>query len=570
MRKWIFAFLLTIAMLLATGCSADVTVEDPTKNNHKNDPTSSTPADIHIDVDFNLNINADEGKDADGFTWENNYSEITITGYVGASNELTVPNTINGKPVTQIKKGAMKNFTGLKSIVIPGSVKTIEGVFEGCTGLETVVIAEQGLEDMTRAFVGCTALKFANVPTTVTKMEGAFDGCAKLESAIAVPAGVASLYYTFQDCAALKKVTMHDGVKNLDYAFDGCVSLADVNISTAVTELVSTFQNCAALKSVQIPEGVRKLYGAFSGCTSLVNVNIPANVTRMDGAFEGCSSLQAIHIPANVTYMGGAFRNCTALETVTFAGEVYPFDESFIDEYKTDAFDGCTSLKKLELPKGIGLRGYGCIALEELIVHVPDNRYDAWEDVYEEFIQVNVNDYVEFAYLPALKKVEFVSDVEGVEIEIHSVNYDLENGYNQYVGDASWYETLLSEAQQALRYGYYYYPEKLKDGTEFRLLSTYDEDNSWGADEIPVTEIESRARIDNQIIYTCYRPALFLGEDGEYHAGVAGYKSVMTYYVINYRPEYNKDVCGTEAYADCAYSESITINGISYPVVVYE
>ena len=114
-KNVLLVFLLVVSLCLFAACSgsADVTVDGGNSTNSSGETTGP----IQITVDFNLNIDAEEGKDADGFTWENNFSEITITGYIGASNELTVPKTINGKPVTQIKEGALKGFTGLKSMI---------------------------------------------------------------------------------------------------------------------------------------------------------------------------------------------------------------------------------------------------------------------------------------------------------------------------------------------------------------------------------------------------------------------------------------------------------------------
>jgi len=580
--------LLIVAMLVTAGCSADVTVKEPGNNNNSSNngdsiPTSSSPGEIKIEVDFNLNIDVEDGKDADGFVWEHNFSEITITGYIGSSNELTIPNTINGKPVTQIKKGAMKNFTGLKSVVIPGSVRTIEGVFEGCTGLETVVIAEQGLENMAGAFKDCTALKTVNVPATVKTMQYAFSGCEMLESVITIPAGVTSLEETFYHCAALKKVTMHNEVENLRFAFAGCKALTEVNISTGVTNLLGTFNGCKALKNVQIPEGITALEGTFVGCSSLetivipegvqeldstfmycsalTNVNIPESVTRIESAFENCTSLRAILIPSCVTNMAHAFTNCTALENVSFAGEAYALSGSYYEDYRTDAFNGCTSLKKLELPAGIGIDGVGCIALEELTIHAVD------EYPEEDGAFVYIDNYVSIRNLPALKKLEFVSEKE---FEVWGFDNDWEEEYTRYIGDASWYETLLNEAQLATENGYRYYDETLDDGTAVRRIIKYDEDKSWSADEIPTTLIESRAQVGNQIIYTCYSPALFEDEDGNWQTGVVCYKTVETNYIEIYRPQYDEDICGTEAYQNCEYGKSITINGVSYPVELYE
>ncbi len=103
-----------------------------------------------------LDISAEEGQPADGFVWEHNYSEITVTGYQGSSNSLVIPAKINGKPVTLIADGAFENFTSLESVEIPSTVKTIgRRAFSGCSSLKIVNLAD-GVETINEyAFSAC-------------------------------------------------------------------------------------------------------------------------------------------------------------------------------------------------------------------------------------------------------------------------------------------------------------------------------------------------------------------------------------------------------------------------------
>lgn len=213
------------------------------------------------------------------------------------------------------------------------------------------------------------------------------------------------------------------------------------------------------------------------------------------------------------------------------------------------------------------LEGYGCISLEELTIHVPDDRDEYWDETERDYISVDWTEYVNLSNLPSLKILNFVSDAEGVEVRVYGMSSSEEENYTEFTGSASWYENLLNEALLAAENGYRYYDKTLDDGTEVHWIVKYDADKSWTADEIPTTKIKSRAQVGNQIIYTCYAPAL-IGED--LVPGVACYKSVETEYLWFYRGEVYEEVCGTEAYADCEYSETITVNGVEYPVEVYE
>lgn len=314
----VVALLLTMATVLNAACSISNSGDIPS-DSFTTVPTQST-------VDFEVNVNVEEGKDANGFTWENNYDEISITGYIGAGNELTVPETVNGKPVTKIAEGALAGFTELKSIVIPGSVQSIVGVFKDCTGLETVCIAPAGLENMTGAFENCTSLQTVNIPSTVTSINGAF-----------------------QNCTMLKSVVIPESVTNLNNAFSGCSALKTVELNAMVTCMDRTFFGCAALESIVIPD----------------------TVTDLNETFAGCAALRQITIPASVTSLYRAFQNCISLTEVVFA------DYGQFVEATYNAFDGCMALQKLELPMDSTFSGYGCISLEELTLRTSESNYFA-------------------------------------------------------------------------------------------------------------------------------------------------------------------------------------------------
>ncbi len=70
------------------------------------------------------------------FTYTDNGTDITITGYTGAGGSVVIPSTIIGKPVTTIGSGAFFNKISLTSVTIPSSVTSIGPyAFGGCTGL---------------------------------------------------------------------------------------------------------------------------------------------------------------------------------------------------------------------------------------------------------------------------------------------------------------------------------------------------------------------------------------------------------------------------------------------------
>ena len=79
------------------------------------------------------------GNDQGGSLWW--HLRRIITGYTGNGGNVTVPDTIDGLPVTTIGDEAFVGCTGLTSITLPNSVTTIGGrAFDGCTGLTSIIL----------------------------------------------------------------------------------------------------------------------------------------------------------------------------------------------------------------------------------------------------------------------------------------------------------------------------------------------------------------------------------------------------------------------------------------------
>ena len=223
--------------------------------------------------------------ESDGyFTYKENESGITITGYVGDETELVIPGKINDKKVTDIGALAFQNCSSLTSITIPAGVKSIEWC----------------------AFYGCSGLTSITIPAGVKSIEDfAFYGCDSLTSII-VDKG--NKYYDSRDnCNAIIETKSN----KLIY---GCKKTV---IPKSVTSIgARAFEDCRGLTSIIIPEGVTNIgYSAFWGCSGLTSITIPKSVTSIgQDAFFECSGLISITIPDSVTSIGDhAFGLCDKL-----------------------------------------------------------------------------------------------------------------------------------------------------------------------------------------------------------------------------------------------------------------
>ena len=97
---------------------------------------------------------------SDGFEYTSYGDYIVVTGFEGAAEDiLTVPEEIDGVPVTTIADEAFKSQTAMSSVIIPASVEEVGSqAFAGCSSLR-MVFARRDMEIGSGAFDGCDELR---------------------------------------------------------------------------------------------------------------------------------------------------------------------------------------------------------------------------------------------------------------------------------------------------------------------------------------------------------------------------------------------------------------------------
>ncbi len=295
---------------------------------------------------------------AGDFVYTTNSSAITITQYAGPGGIVTIPDTIEERPVTGIGEKAFEDCNTLVMVTIPNGVTNIGGyAFGYCKHLEAVVIPSSVRTIAVGAFYDCSSLTNVTIPPLVGTLEnyvfsrctklaeitisdgvtsingGAFSGCERL-SAVAIPESVRSIREgAFQDCRRLSRVQIPAGVTNIENAvFSGCVGMEAIEVDpanpaycsvdgTLMTKARTILMQCPAAHSghYEIPSTITNIAnGAFASCAQLTAVTIPNSVTSIGmSAFSNCKNLQSISIPASVVNVGYyAFSGCTRLEAI--------------------------------------------------------------------------------------------------------------------------------------------------------------------------------------------------------------------------------------------------------------
>ena len=266
------------------------------------------------------------------FTYITNNGTITITGFTGPGGDVTIPDTINGLPVTSIGTNAFYGCYSLISITIGTNVTSIkDGAFSECINLLGLYFQGNAPSLGSYVFNGDAyatvyylawttgwSSTFGGLPTvmlfppyTCSVVNGTITitGYTGSGGAVTIPSSI--------PVAGVSLPVTSIG----DFAFEDGTTLTSVSIPNSVTNIgYEAFLDCYGLTSVPIPNSVITIgYGAFANCYSLTNGIIPNSVTSIGSfAFQECISLTSVTIPNSVTSIGEwAFVWCTSLAAIT-------------------------------------------------------------------------------------------------------------------------------------------------------------------------------------------------------------------------------------------------------------
>lgn len=304
----------------------------------------------------------------------------TLSGYNGEGGTVIIP-----EGVTAIGDQAFYNRTEVKKVVLPESLKQINGYAFAYSGIEEIVI-NSALE-----YIGDYA--FIKVPMkSFVLPEGSmlynigmnaftYSSIELLDLSNAVPTygenGLVLDYWSFSSCENLKEVIFP---KNAPYvigveAFNGCSSLKEIDLTGTAGISYNAFRNCTGLEKAILPEGLEAVsQGLFNGCSSLKEVEIPSSVKYIySDAFRG-TGITELYLGKNIETIGdNVFRDCVNLRKLVF-------EEGFDglkDDPKTSqiceyAFAYCTSLTEVVLPNSVTTLPYAtflsCNNLSDIVI----------------------------------------------------------------------------------------------------------------------------------------------------------------------------------------------------------
>ena len=195
-------------------------------------------------------------KIVDGYTYSDaGDGGIKLTGYTGQDTKLVIPDTLDGKKVTEIGDGCFSGNPWPERVYVPeGVVKIGDFGFECCSHMEKIYLPDSLREVGNGAFSGCGVLKLADFSDGVTSIgDGAFMACRNMTQ-ISLPADLQQLgKFAFAFCNDLSDVSFRGNkLKAIpERAFDSCSNLEAINLPDSVTTIGKrAFYSCDMLSRI--------------------------------------------------------------------------------------------------------------------------------------------------------------------------------------------------------------------------------------------------------------------------------------------------------------------------------
>lgn len=323
-----------------------------------------------------------------------------------------------------------KGASHLCEIRLPAGMHTLrDGMFDGCTWLETLNMPQGVTEIGKRTFGGCKSLdvelppqlekigdkafyrsgiKNAILPDTVRSIgSGAFEQTRSMVSAtlpttitavpermfyasyverVSLPVSLQSIgKAAFFNCMHLTDLQLPEGLITIEgSAFSGCTVLKELTLPGSLKHVGEKVFGGSNIEIVHVEEGITELAPVMFADCPLTQVDLPNTLTTIqDAAFYNCTKLKEITLPNSVTQLGeGVFQGCSSLSQVrlsenlktlptsTFDGckALTEFDFAGITEIGSEAFQN-TGIQILDLPttvKTLGESAFAHSALQEI------------------------------------------------------------------------------------------------------------------------------------------------------------------------------------------------------------
>lgn len=291
------------------------------------------------------------------FTFPSSYASNNLPSFTfkNCTNLATI--NWNGYNPKRLNKNAFENCDKITWSQVPQSVEELgDNCFYLCDALTSVDLSK--IKKMDTGVFWATPLTSVEWPAAVTEIPAnTFWACGKLTTIKGIPGQPGAWdnitkigENAFNMCTDLTTIKLPAELKTIDaQAFRSCDHLATVDYGTKVETIGDgAFWFTGALKKFFFKGSVKTLGAHAFRESGLTCVHLKGDMTIGKEAFMKCASLKYVEFPATssatqpLTYVAeGMFADCTSLPFITLP--------STVTEIKTKAFDGCSSLKYVNI-----------------------------------------------------------------------------------------------------------------------------------------------------------------------------------------------------------------------------
>ena len=291
------------------------------------------------------------------FTFPSSYASNNLPSFTFKNCTNLVTINWNGYNPKRLNKNAFENCDKITWSQVPQSVEELgDNCFYLCDALTSVDLSK--IKKMDTGVFWATPLTSVEWPAAVTEIPAnTFWACGKLTTIKGIPGQPGAWdnitkigENAFNQCTALTTIKLPAELKTIDaQAFRTCINLATVDYGTKVETIGDgAFWYTRALKKFFFKGSVKTLGADAFRESGLTCVHLKGDMTIGKEAFMNCTSLKYVEFPATslatqpLTYVAeGMFAGCTSLPFITLP--------TTVTEIKTKAFDGCSSLKYVNI-----------------------------------------------------------------------------------------------------------------------------------------------------------------------------------------------------------------------------
>ncbi|MCL1834157.1 MAG: leucine-rich repeat domain-containing protein, partial [Leptospirales bacterium] len=229
--------------------------------------------------------------------------------YNGSSENLTIPASYRGLPITEIGDSAFQANKHIKGdLIIPENIIKIGNHAFSSTDFNSLVISKNVKIIDDWAFSGCENLTNVTFHDNIKEIRrGAFYRCRKLTGNLNIPKGLTKIDSgTFGD-TGYTGLTIPNNIKIIESdAFGGANLTGHIIIPDSVIKIGDGAFSFTYIEKITIPKTIKKINdGTFRSCGALKEFIISEGIIEIeDRAFFECFLLKSVVIPSTVTSIG--------------------------------------------------------------------------------------------------------------------------------------------------------------------------------------------------------------------------------------------------------------------------